>query len=62
MEKVVSQKKEPSRQQETKLEEVIKPNTRSNSRTYCSLESFSEEKLILIKNKVKTKTKIFKTQ
>jgi hypothetical protein len=33
---------EPSRQQETKLEEVIKPNVPAQFRTYV-LESFSEE-------------------
>jgi hypothetical protein len=61
MEKVVSKNSEPSRQQETKLEEVIKPNVPVPELT-ASGNLFSEEKVNSDKNKVSTKTKIFKTQ
>jgi hypothetical protein len=42
--KVVSQNSEPSRQQETKLEEVIKPNVPAQFQNYCS-RNLSEEKV-----------------
>jgi hypothetical protein len=61
MEKVVSQNSEPSRQQETKLEEVIKPNVPAPiPELTASGIFFLKKKLILIKNKVSTKRRYSK--
>jgi hypothetical protein len=51
---------EPSRQQETKLEEVIKPNVPSQFQNYCFQNLFSEEKVNSDKNKVVPKRRYSK--